>query len=68
MLRWSRYLTISSAGGFEVAEIDQETDVIQLLAACVDLDLVVMAVQVLALPLYPRSWCADEKLRSIITS
>src|SRR5260221_5100120 len=40
-------------GRFEVSEIDQQSDVVQLLAPSVDLDLVIVPVQVLALPLIP---------------
>jgi len=40
-------------GRFKIAEIDEQANIIQLLTACVDLDLVVVAVQVLALSLVP---------------
>src|SRR5687768_2500382 len=37
-------------GGLEVNEVDQQSDVVELLAAGVDLDLVIVTVKVLALP------------------
>ena len=41
------------SGRFEIDEVDQESDVVQLLAARVDLDLVIVTVQVLTLPFVP---------------
>ena len=41
------------SGRFEIDEVDQESDVVQLLAARIDLDPVIVTMKVLALPLVP---------------
>lgn len=40
---------------FQVTKIYQQPNIVQLLAASIDLDLVIVPMQIFALSLYPRS-------------